>query len=404
MKIAIYDPDPIVGGMMSWGRHMQHGLRMLGHECDIVTFTASGRPRKSWGNPRMGTSWYDREPDVTGRYAQCASVLKAYDRIVLTEPLQGLQDREAHRNNWSVPKYVRVLQLARVPFTTVLHSFSYDLDDAPFSGHVVTLPDFTGTGFAHADPARVLQGNYTLEQVKWVQAPHPYLPSRDVSAPLPGRDVAGVTGRFAHINGPHVPALMAARQLVPDGTTVQLRGASAVSNRPSFTLELYEIIRDRFGYEGQREGDDVFRHHNWVLWNGKNVIRYDGSYTDAVYACSSMTVHVSLMSEKNSTGVTNYAQLEAIDAGSLQVSTKCHWRPSFSGHVVDALSTMPSMSTIVKDPYVQDWLRKVASPAVTAALHASDEERTATARHNREVLREEHDPRIAAKLLTEVLG
>jgi hypothetical protein len=409
VKVAIYDPDPYCGGLMTWSRQMQAGLRAAGAECDVVSLTKSGKPRIAWGRPSDSTEWYERPLDKVGAYKNTRDVFAEYDRIVLTEPLAGLQDREAGKNNWAVPYYVRVLEVAEVPFTTVLHSFDYSEKAAPYAEAVVSLPGFLGTGFAHASPARVLGGNKAMEAVKWVQAPHPYAPFLPRDAPVPPRGVAGCTGRFAHINAFQLPAAAAARGLLPRGSTVQLRGSCAVSARASYTLEMYEGLRDNYGYQAYRAGDGAIRPHNWVLWkeDGSSTIRYDGAYPGGaggtVEACQSMQAHVSLMAREKSTWVTNYTQLEAMDAGCIPVATDSHWSDWFRGKVIGALPTTPSVGLLVKDAELHKWLA-AAGHAITSALELSDQERQEYAAHNRQALREIHDPAASARVLLEVLG
>jgi hypothetical protein len=411
VKVAIYDPDPYCGGLMTWGRQMQAGLRAAGAECDVVSLTRSGKPRVSWGRPSSSTEWYERPLDRTGAYKNCRDFLAEYDRIVLTEPLAGLQDKEAKKQGWSVPYYARVLEVAGVPFTTVLQSFSYAGKDAPFAEAVVSLPSFLGTGFAHADPSKVLGGNQAMEAVKWVQAPHPYAPVLPVDAAVPPRGVAGCTGRFAHINAFQLPAVAAARGLLPRDCTVQLRGSSAVSARASFTFEVFEAIRDGYGMESWREGDGVIRPHPWVLWVNDGapcrIIRYDGAYPGGaegtVEACRTMQAHVSLMSRDKSTWVTNYAQLEAMDAGSVPVATDSHWSAWFRGKVIGALPTVPSVGLLIKDAGLHRWLA-AAGDVITAALELADQERAEYATCNRTALRDVHQPAASARVLLEVLG
>lgn len=414
MKIAIYDPDPVCGGLMTWGRQMQHGLRAAGAECDIVSFTKSGKPKVAWGRPADSTEWYERPLDVVGAYKNCKDVLAAYDRVVLTEPLMGLQDREARKQNWSVPYYARVLDVAGVPFTTVLQSFSYAEKDAPFAAAVTGLGSFLGTGFAHASPERVLGGNAALERVPWVQAPHPYLPVMEPSSPLPPRGVAGCTGRFAHLNGYQLPSAAMAMGCLPRGAVLQLRGSCAVSARPSYSLEIFEALRDTYGFQVWRDGEGAIRPHKWVAWQNDEhdvpvrTVRYDGAYAggtqEPVMACQTMQAHVSLMARDKSTWTTNYVQLEAMDAGCVPVATDSHWSDEFRGRVLGALPSTPSMAAIVKsEPELTAWIRQ-AGVQVSAALDMSDGERAQVARHNREVLYSRHDPASVAKVLLEVLG
>jgi hypothetical protein len=405
MKIALYDPEPVCGGPMTWSRFTQQGLRALGHECDTVSFTKSGRQRKAWGQMTPGTGWFDRPLDVVGKYKDCKDILGKYDGVVLTEPLIGLQDRQAVRENWGLPYYGRVLDLAGVRFTTALQAYNYSPKHAPFAEAVLALPSFAGTGITHVNDTIVLREAPSLRQYPWHYVPHPYT----LHAPddlLPGRGVAGCAGRFVHIDGFHILAMAAALRTLPAATVVQLRGACAISNRASLSVEVYEQLQ-KMGYEqGYRHGEDVFRPHNWWLSDGRGWVRYDGPYPGwpgGVAAISAMQVLCSVMADENSHGASSYTQLEGIDAGATQVATHLHWRKNFQGLFAPAIPTMPSLTTIPRDPAAEAWTRK-AGEQVAIALSWDDGLRLRTAQHNREVVRAEHDPRLTAKTIAEVLS
>lgn len=390
---------------MTWCRFAQRGLRALGHDCDVVSFTKSGRPRKNWGTMVPGTGWYDRPVDVTARYRDCKDVLKQYDGVMLTELLIGLQDRQALKENWSLPFYGRVLDLAGVRWSTTLHSFSYSEKAAPFAAALVALPSFAGAGLSNVDSARVIRDNTPLRGIPWQKTTIPYT----LCAPddmIPARGVAGCAGRFVHIDGFHVLAMAAAYRTLPVDTIVQLRGACAISNRASLSVEVYEQLQ-AMGYEqAHRDGEDVFRPHNWWVMSPWGTVRYDGPYAgwpESVRASSAFQVFVSVMADENSHGSCNYAQLEAIDAGCMQVATPLHWRPSFRGLCPPAIPTMPSLTSIPRDPAAEAWTRKVGDQ-VAQALSWDDAMRLHVAKHNRDVIRAEHDPLVTAKAIVEVLS
>lgn len=410
MKIALYDPFPVCGGMMTWTRHMRAGLIALGHECDTVSFTRSGRPLKKWGNPNAGTQWYERPLDKVFAYKNCREELRRYDRVILVEPLMELHEKEAERNGWRLPYYVWVLEEAGVPFTTVLHSFSYSTKATPWAVPILELPSFIGVGLSHAEPERCVRGNTrVLELAEWVRAPHPYVSVYPLDGPVPPNHLmAGTTGRFAHINGFHLGAMAQALGTLPQGTLFQMYGGCPITNKPAATTVMFEMMRDGgYGYTPHREDDNPFRPNPWVLTKEDGSVAYGGAYSGGgagqAAATSQMRVHVSPMAEDKSTGVTNYVQLEAMDAGCLPVSTDTHWRPSFRGWIIEALPTTPSLSLVIKSEKPKTWVRKLGK-AMELALTCPDDRRQELIRHNREVLRTEHDPATVAKTMVEVLG
>jgi hypothetical protein len=406
MRVALYDPEPVCGGPMLWTRMVQTGFRELGHECDVVSFTKSGRQRKAWGQMQPGTAWYDRQLDVVGKYKDCKDVLAPYDGVVLTEPLIGIQDKQALKSNWAIPYYGRVLELAGKPFTTALHAFSYSQKAAPFASVILQMPNFAGTGISHVTASMVTRDNQVMKGIPWEYIPHPYKLCITDDTWVPARGAAGCAGRFVHIDAFHIPALAAAYGTLPDDTIVQLRGACAISNRASLSMEVYEELQ-KMGYNtGARAGDDVFRPHNWWLTKNGSTVRYDGAYSgwpDSVGVCAAFQVMVSVMADENSHGASSYTQLEGIDAGCTHVATPLHFRPEFEGVMAPSVPTMPSLQTVARDPAAAQWVHAVGRQ-ITEALSWDDAKRKQIAQYNREVVRVQHDPRLTAKALVEILS
>jgi hypothetical protein len=347
--------------------------------------------------------WYTNPLDAVGKYKDCAAFFQQYDGIILSELEIGLQDREAKKQGWVMPRYDRALELAGVPFTTALQGFDYSADGAPFAATTCSLPNFTGTAVAHSSPVKVLNGNQVLEKVNWLPSPLPYVMSaQDITPP---RDVAGMAGRFCHIKGCHLLAAMAGMGFLPDGTVVRLSGTAAVSNRPSITQEVFEMMTEEFGFKGTREQGNIYAPMPWSVSSEEKIagVDYTGTYTDPVAVAAQSTAAVALTSRKNSSGTINYALLEGADAGCLLVSTATQWRPSFWGWVLEPLDTMPSIRKAVTDPAVKAWL-KDAGRLVSGALSIDDSQRQEMVVRNRAVLRAEHDPMTVAKVYVEALG
>jgi hypothetical protein len=392
-------------GLQTWGRHLQAGLRALGHDCDIVSLTWSGRPRQAWGSERPGTMWYRDPVNATGKYRQSADFFRQYDGIILSELEIGLQDREAKKHGWSMPRYARALELSGVPFTAALQGFDYSEANAPFAGTACSLPNFTGTAVAHSSPAKVLNGNPVLERLTWLEAPLPYQVADPGDTALPPRDTAGMAGRFCHIKGCHLLAIMAGMGLLPDGTIVKLSGTAAISNRPSVTVEVMEVLEQEFGFRGRRQEGNIYTSMPWSVSSEEKLcgVDYTGSYTDPVAVSREFAVAVALTSRKNSSGTINYALLEAVNAGCLLVSTATQWRPSFWGWVLEPLDTMPSIRKTLTEESVKAWLRQAAG-LVGAALGANDAVRREMTTRNLSVLQAEHSPAAVAQKYVQALS
>jgi hypothetical protein len=389
---------------MTWGHHLQAGLRALGHDCDIVSLTWSGRPRQACGSERPGTMWYRDPVDATGKLRQSADFFREYDGIILSELEIGLHDREARKHGWSMPRYARALELSGVPFTTALQGFDYSEANAPFAGTTCSLPNFTGTAVAHSSPEKVLNGNPVLERLTWLPAPLPYQIA-SAAPDLPPRDAAGMAGRFCHIKGCHLLAIMAGSGLLPDGTTVKLSGTAAMSNRPSITVEVMECLEQEFGFKGTRQEGNIYAPLPWSMSSEEKLcgVDYTGSYTDPVAVSREFAVAVALTARKNSSGTINYAMLEAVNAGCLLVSTTTQWRPAFWGWTLEPLDTMPSIRKALTEASVRNWLHDAAQ-LVSAALGVDDVTRQEMTVRNRAALVRDHDPAAVAQKYVEALG
>lgn len=403
MKIALYDPEPSACGLMAWTRHLQAGFRALGHDADVVSLTWSGRPRIAWGSPRPGTAWYNRPLDAIGSYRGAREFFSGYDGIILSTPEIMIQDKEAVKNGWSLPKYARALELSEKPFTVALQGFDYGEKWSPFAAATVQLPNFTGTGVAHSPVSQVLNGNEALEKVTWIEKGLPYLPVTEVSDAIPRPRVAGVTGRFCHIKGYHMAALIAGMGMLPDDTVLRLSGASAVSARENITHEIYRFLTEDYGFRGRRGSASIYDATPWAAENGKVAVIYTGAYTEPIEVCREVTVSLCLTAAKNCSGTMDYAQLESIDAGCMMVSSKPQWKDVFTGHAIDPLPTMPSIRRARKEPAIREWLSGAVAPAIQEMLALDEASRRQIASGNREVLREYHRPSAVASAFMEAL-
>jgi hypothetical protein len=131
MRVAVFEPYPRMCGVSTWTWHAAQGFRDLGHHCDVVTFTKSGKPRKTTSIRRdgvtfaMGWQWWHEAADVTAKFDDAPSVLDKYDLVVLNEPKNGTADRDAAREQ-RLPEYIEALSRTQTPWMTILHAPQYD--------------------------------------------------------------------------------------------------------------------------------------------------------------------------------------------------------------------------------------------------------------------------------------
>jgi hypothetical protein len=116
MKVAILEPEPGVKGPTAWAFRLKHGFIGLGHECDVVSYTKSGKSRKAWGTPQPGARWWSEAPNVVVKTENIVEVLDSYDMIVLPEIKIPQHDKIALKAGEGVlPEYVDALRRTKTP-------------------------------------------------------------------------------------------------------------------------------------------------------------------------------------------------------------------------------------------------------------------------------------------------
>jgi hypothetical protein len=143
MKIAVFEPHTRLCGVTKWTFDVAAGFRDLGHECDVVSFTKSGKARKSGEKRFNGWYWWHEEPSRMGTWLQAGKILDEYDLIVLNEPKNGTEDREAIRYGID-PWYIGALRRTKTPWMTILHAPQYDSKRAPYLVNCLEAGNFTG--------------------------------------------------------------------------------------------------------------------------------------------------------------------------------------------------------------------------------------------------------------------
>lgn len=335
MKIAVLEPYPRMCGVSAWTWHMAQGFRDLGHECHVVVFTPSGRPRKTTSRRRdgvtfaMGWQWWPESPDLTARWADAPSILDGYDLIVLNEPKNGTADRDAAKTT-DVPEYIQALGRTTTPWLTILHAPQYDPKRAPYLRECLSAGKFTGTVIEH-QPGSYESGEWAfagritkIQQWPWL----PYRRKSDVDTSVPRYRMIGMTGRMIPNKGPAVLAYHADR--FPEGWRTRLHGAESGGRGPAVSFGIYEALARFHGWSGARTGrpgnpyDELNNSgdkiHAWPWWLQKDgrVLEYVATYDDPFRVWQEIAVAVNLTQKKFAVGL-EYTMLEAMDAGAAVV-------------------------------------------------------------------------------------
>lgn len=426
MKIAIYEPEPRVCGPMTCAYHLQVGFQKLGHECDVITFTKSGKPSITWGSMRQHIRWYRRAPDVTAKYADSTEVLRGYDAVILTDVRTMLQDKEALNDlknldnldddevfksvtavTPSKPDYLAVLEKSGVRFTTALHGNFYPPKEVQFAAELISLPAFRGGAVSFAPRAQDASKDI-WPGVTWVQSPLPYqLKSDPDDDSISAGAASGITGRFIPNKGHHLLAIAAAKGYVPGN--VELWGACSVGAGPSQSYRAFEVLHQELNLPGTRYGNqpetpnggDLIRPYPWDITGPTGSIFYCGGYEDPIKTCDRLAVHVDLTAATFSHGM-EFSQFESMDAGCSQVSVESMWNYAFMGKVLSAIPVVPGEKKLLNTDEGRELLETVGD-VVTNALAKTNTIRRREALHNRRALATVNDPAAVASNFLECL-
>jgi hypothetical protein len=411
MKIAIYEPEPRICGPMTCAYHLQAGFQALGHECDVITFTKSGKPSITWGSMRKHIRWYRRAPDVTASYKDATPVLKGYDLTILSDVRTILQDKEAQKGTGAIskntPDYLAALDNAGVKFTTALHGNFYPPQEVIFAAELFALPGFTGSAVTYAENAPKASA-HIWPGVTWVYSPLPYqmLSEPDDDHASPGRAI-GITGRFIPNKGPSLLALGAATGRIHGN--VEMWGACSVGAGPSQSYRLYEALVKELGLPGTRDGSepdtpaggDIIRPHPWDVTGPNGLISYKGGYEDPMLACWRLAVHADLTASTFSHGM-EFSQFESIDAGCSQVSVAQMWNDAFTGEVIPPIQVISGEKKLLNTDAGRDLIATV-SDAVMKAKAKSPIARQMESQFNRRALARVNKPALVAEKFLECL-
>lgn len=434
MRVAIFEPQMRLCGVTAYDFHLAAGFRALGHHCDVVTFTKSGKAAKH-GTPRTGWQWWITPPDVVAKIDSAVEVLDTYDLIVLNEPKNGTLDRRSIKEG-TKPYYILALTQTRTPWMTVLHDTRYTDSIAPYLHECLTAGPFTGVSIQHQYNCYEMNAKELGGLLRVVQ-PWPWLPYE--RAPAATEEVTrlarfGILGRIAANKGQ--PTLMSIADELPPGWEVLVAGNEPGGMGACVTYLAWEGLTRTRGWTGFREGNgkrpandeaniggdpppaDVFNYGDklkcWPFYvrKGQNAIRYIGPYEDGVETLRSCAVSVNLTSPDFSRTL-EYTTLEAIDAGCVIVTpqhcldvtpgpyqffTLQHW----NGVAVAVGAKDRGFRSTKFDGAPHDELVGALREAATAAI--GDPMGWGGVQQNRALLASQHSPHLLANQILQLVG
>jgi len=408
MRVGILEPEPGVKGPTAWAFRLRHGFTQLGHDCDVISFTKSGKSRAAWGVPKPGGRWWSEAPNVVVKTVDLVKTLDSYDMIVLPEIKVPLHDKEAIKaEKGELPAYVDALRKTKTPWTTSLHGSFYSEKDTPFVTQLLESPS-RGKVLVTMSYDSVNNSNEIFKTMEWVKGAMPFIPQCEIDDPINDEFTVGTSGRFIYNKGQPVIALAGAQ--LPEHVTVEIWGSCSVGLGPSPTYVVYEQLRDFYKAQTKRyalrvdptKGTDgnIITPFPWdARIPGKALVRYLGNYVDSAAIAKRFRVHMNLTGYKFARGLVEYSTLEAADAGALCVVPGHLSDPQFQMHVLDWYVGSPTQSKLVQAPGLE-IIAKIVE-AFEHGLSVPYAERFEMARHNRQVLRTRNDPRESARVLIE---
>jgi hypothetical protein len=415
VRVAIYEPYPRVGGSIIWSRHAQAGLHALGHSCDVVASTKSGKTPVLWKTDAIdkwqtvGNRWAQFTPDVVVKQSDLFETLRGYDLVILPDAWSVLHDNRAAKAGVE-PDYLTLLgDLGRVgvPWTTVLHGTASTYATAKFTDRLFhATPGFSRSLLTHfAVPSELPErfNGLTLNPV-----PLPYAPVHDLDGPFYQGLRIGMTGRLVPIKGAHLLVGAVDREAVPFYWSVDLAGGADVGYGDSYSHQLWRALTTH-GWDDASVDSPNANPKRALPWKAfkthRPIVRYTGAYRHGVDVASQLTVHATL-TNASLTSFTEYATLEAIDAGCVVVAPARHVDRRYHAVLVHELGKTTLRGIFDESSTVSPVVERVANALQVAVRHAEDPVTRSEdyALYNRRVLREIQDPAtVMAVLLREAM-
>lgn len=411
MRVAILEPEPSVKGPTRFAFNLREGFTQLGHDCQVVSYTKSGKTRVSWGKAQHGGRWWGTAPDVVVKTSNLVELLDTYDLVVLPEIRVLAHDKAATKAGEGVlPDYVDALRKTKTRWTTALHGTPYIQSEIPFVKDLLDSPSRANAFVTTRDNPEGDANDY-FSSIKWVRTRLPYLPRHEINDPIPMTNIVGVTGRFVYNKGQPLAAIAGA--FLPENIRMELWGSCSVGLGPSPTYLVYEQLKEHFGATGKRhavikpenvgkpgfdEDGNVITPYHWDLKvpNGPE-ISYLGNYYDPVEVNSRFRVHLNLTAGNFSSGHCEFTTMEALEAGAMCVTPKHLSDPEFKMNIIDYYTKSPTHAKLVHADGIE--LAKRAAESVKESLAIPDAERFEIAKYNRALLRDMNSPARTAQAM-----
>jgi len=287
MKIAVFDPQPRIGGGTQFALHTAEGFRRLGHEVQTVAFTKSGRKMKYWGAAEAqnykSLFWHPTCPEIVAHIDDCKEVLNSFDLIFLVEPVCHPQVAAAKRD-LDFPLYQYALMKTKTRWVTHLHNPQYRDNEIEamdsmfelknFAGFTMTRPCFNSYPFKVINAPKIVTG-----ALPYALRPGPVCPARHCKR-------LGYTGRISFNKG--LTYYLLAADSLPIPWTVDVWGACFTTRPPCLTFMMAEALEELLGYKIEWEIPEedqakaarakIGKPYPFTATKDEAVIRYRGAY------------------------------------------------------------------------------------------------------------------------------
>lgn len=343
-KTAIFMPKPQLCGPGTWCRYLRSGFLNIGEECDVVTFTKSGKPRASFGRIQQykgSDANCTLLPDVVGDSSMTYEVLDKYDLIVLDQVKTAYQDKKAI-DRGDDPFYIESLAMTDVPFCSALHGKYYweshetpkgrrPIQGTPFIRDLLSLSNFTGFLLDHArdfdSNCEILRKLAPAENRAKLALPYRLNVTDDWAMKTEQRQYTiGCNGRITGAKNRGL--IWRALNTIGAKGSVVFRGASSVTNSACEAYLIYKRMHD-IGYRGWREETNadtglgpVQRPLPWTVEKEGLRFEFNGAFDSVWKGFGDMQVHLSVTDCGFSGGLLEFSTLEAMDAGCICIITK----------------------------------------------------------------------------------
>lgn len=346
MKIAIFEPWPRTAGITKWAYELAPGFRALGHHCDVVSFTKSGRPyaieARDGGGVRKGWRWWTQAPDVVDTWDNSVSVLDSYDLVILNEPKNNPLDEQAKKAGPSAwPDYVHTMYYTKTPWTTAFHdAVAYKPHNAPYINEIFLSPSFSGMAvqcrrgaFDAAAQTIGSSASKVNKLLNWPWLPYTLVADGDH---VRRDNTIGIGGRVLSTKG--FASLYSVGHEIPSDFSVLSFGAESGGMGPCPSFVMFETLVMKHRWVGTR-GDITFDSPNrsqasiqmgnfaatnvvapWAVKhaNTGHLMRYTGAYMSALEEWSKVAICAQLSTDAL-VSTFEYTTLEAMDAGCAMV-------------------------------------------------------------------------------------